>query len=143
MLSKSSKWELGFVHYISKFTILRFIISRFECIYFFFWCKSHNIFWTRGLLHTIQLTYTIEERITLVSSDCPDHLTHQVWVIKIGPKNFSFTTTAFRMNPTFLSFFISGAKITKVKCSSSSRNFIFVKQFRHMTRQHLIEFFVV
>ena len=27
MLSKSSKWELGFVHYITKFTI-----SRFECI---------------------------------------------------------------------------------------------------------------
>ena len=31
MLSKSSKWELGLVHYISKFTILRFVISRFEC----------------------------------------------------------------------------------------------------------------
>ena len=31
MLSKSSKWELGFVHYIAKFTILRFVISRFEC----------------------------------------------------------------------------------------------------------------
>ena len=31
MLSKSSKWELGFVHYIAQFTILRFIISRFEC----------------------------------------------------------------------------------------------------------------
>ena len=35
MVSKSSKWELGFVHYIPKFTISRFIISRFEC----------NIFW--------------------------------------------------------------------------------------------------
>ena len=32
MLSKSSKWELGLVHYIAKFTILRIIISRFECI---------------------------------------------------------------------------------------------------------------
>ena len=32
MLCKSSKWELGFVHYIEKFTILRFVISRFECI---------------------------------------------------------------------------------------------------------------
>ena len=32
MLSKSSKWELGFVHYITKFTLTRFIISRFECI---------------------------------------------------------------------------------------------------------------
>ena len=31
MLSKSSKLELGFVHYIAKFTILRFVISRFEC----------------------------------------------------------------------------------------------------------------
>ena len=31
MLSKSSKWELGLVHYISKFTISRFVISRFEC----------------------------------------------------------------------------------------------------------------
>ena len=27
----SLKWELGFVHYITKFTILRFVISRFEC----------------------------------------------------------------------------------------------------------------
>ena len=34
MLSKSSKWELGFVHYITKFTILRFVISKFECTYF-------------------------------------------------------------------------------------------------------------
>ena len=34
MLSKSSKWELGFVHYITKFTILRFIILRIECTYF-------------------------------------------------------------------------------------------------------------
>ena len=33
MLSKSSKWELGFVHYIAKFTILRFVILRFECTY--------------------------------------------------------------------------------------------------------------
>ena len=32
MLSKSSKWELGFVHYIKKFIILRFDISRFLCI---------------------------------------------------------------------------------------------------------------
>ena len=28
---KSSKWELGFVHYIAKFTTSRFAISRFEC----------------------------------------------------------------------------------------------------------------
>ena len=33
MLSKSSKWELGFVHYIAKFTTSRFLITRFECIY--------------------------------------------------------------------------------------------------------------
>ena len=32
MLGKSSKLELGFVHYIKKFTISRFVISRFECI---------------------------------------------------------------------------------------------------------------
>ena len=32
MLGKSSKLELGFVNYIAKFTILRFLISRFECI---------------------------------------------------------------------------------------------------------------
>ena len=31
MLSKSSKWELSFVHYIAKFTISRFVIvSRFS-----------------------------------------------------------------------------------------------------------------
>ena len=35
MFSKSSKWELGLVHYIAKFTISRFIISRFECILIF------------------------------------------------------------------------------------------------------------
>ena len=29
--TKSSKWELGFVHSITKFTISRFVISRFEC----------------------------------------------------------------------------------------------------------------
>ena len=29
MPSKSSKWELGFIHYIAKFTISRFVISRF------------------------------------------------------------------------------------------------------------------
>ena len=34
MLSKSTKWELGLVHYIVKFTISRFVISRFECILF-------------------------------------------------------------------------------------------------------------
>ena len=28
MLSKSSKWELGLVHYIVKFTISRFVIYR-------------------------------------------------------------------------------------------------------------------
>ena len=33
MLSISSKWEQGFVYYIAKFTILRFVISRFECTY--------------------------------------------------------------------------------------------------------------
>ena len=32
MLSKSSQLEQGFVHYIAKFTILRFVISKFECI---------------------------------------------------------------------------------------------------------------
>ena len=31
MPSKSSKWELSFVKYIAKFTISKFVISRFEC----------------------------------------------------------------------------------------------------------------
>ena len=31
MHSKSSKLELGFVHYITKFTISRFVIARFQC----------------------------------------------------------------------------------------------------------------
>ena len=35
MLSKFSKWELGFVHYIAKFSILRFTISRFEYTLYF------------------------------------------------------------------------------------------------------------
>ena len=39
MLSKSSKWELGLVHYIAKFTISRFVISRFEFI-----SKFHGYF---------------------------------------------------------------------------------------------------
>ena len=38
MLNKSSKWELGFVHCIAKFTISKFVISRFECIPEFFVC---------------------------------------------------------------------------------------------------------
>ena len=44
MLSKSSKWELGLVPYITKFTISRFVISRFECI-----CSEnilHELKWT-------------------------------------------------------------------------------------------------
>ena len=32
MFSKSSKWEMGFVHFIARFTILRFVISRFEVL---------------------------------------------------------------------------------------------------------------
>ena len=39
MLSKSSQSELGFVHYIAKFTISRFVISRFECTK-----KEHHLF---------------------------------------------------------------------------------------------------
>ena len=31
MLHTSSKWELGLVHHIAKFTPSRFVISRFEC----------------------------------------------------------------------------------------------------------------
>ena len=31
MLSKSSKLELDFDHYKTKFTISRFVISRFKC----------------------------------------------------------------------------------------------------------------
>ena len=32
MLSKSSKWEQCFVHYNVRFTISRFLISKFECL---------------------------------------------------------------------------------------------------------------
>ena len=32
MIFKYSKWELSLVHYIAKFAILRFVISRFEYI---------------------------------------------------------------------------------------------------------------
>ena len=42
MLSKSSKWELGFVHFIPKFTISRFIISRFE--WYIYYVSTINIF---------------------------------------------------------------------------------------------------
>ena len=42
MTSKSSKWELGFVHYITKFTISRFVISRFECTYELKQGKKHK-----------------------------------------------------------------------------------------------------
>ena len=31
MPGKSSKWELGFDHYIVKFSMSRFVISGFEC----------------------------------------------------------------------------------------------------------------
>ena len=43
MHSKYSKWELGLVHYITKFTILRFVISGFECISKFngYFCKNY------------------------------------------------------------------------------------------------------
>ena len=32
MLRNSSKWELGLVHYITKFTISRFAILKFEIL---------------------------------------------------------------------------------------------------------------
>ena len=35
MPSKSSKWELGLVHYIVKLSISMFVILRFEYIYKF------------------------------------------------------------------------------------------------------------
>ena len=35
MLSKFSKYELGLVHYIAKFTILRFVILGFDCTIIF------------------------------------------------------------------------------------------------------------
>ena len=44
MLSKSSKSELGFVHYITKFTISRFVISRFECIYIGLYVAKKNFY---------------------------------------------------------------------------------------------------
>ena len=42
MLSKFSKWELGFVHYIAKFTISRFVISSFECTFIRYSKTSHR-----------------------------------------------------------------------------------------------------
>ena len=40
MTGKSSKWKLGLVHYTAKFTISRFVISKFECMYL---CCQHQI----------------------------------------------------------------------------------------------------
>ena len=56
MLSRSSKWELGFVHYIAKFSKSRFIISRFGCsmyVYFLYYyllivCKGFFPLTKRG-----------------------------------------------------------------------------------------------
>ena len=58
MLSKFSKWELGFVHYIAKFTILRlFVISRFEYIALLF--QLNDIYqdstYVNGLLIILQV----------------------------------------------------------------------------------------
>ena len=60
MLCKSSKWELGFVHYIAKFTISRFIIARFECnlknaMMFMFTIFSHQTL-QKALLDCLSLT---------------------------------------------------------------------------------------
>ena len=72
MLSKSSKWELGFVHYIAKFTIMRSVISRFEgaqfftslpffilCVWLNFICFSTTIY-REALLRNIQLMCAIK-----------------------------------------------------------------------------------
>ena len=45
MLSKFSKWQLGFVHYIAKFTILKFTISRFECTTYVVDVHMHKAKW--------------------------------------------------------------------------------------------------
>ena len=49
MLSKSSKWELGLVHYIAEFTISRFVMSRFKCTYVHTYICIHH---TDGMLFT-------------------------------------------------------------------------------------------
>ena len=63
MLSKSSKWELSFVHYISKFTILRFVISRFECTIFLN-IKSQNF------CIEVAQNQTMQSNITLLNNSC-------------------------------------------------------------------------
>ena len=60
MLGKSSKWELGFVHYIAKFTILRFVISRFEHMYILQFSSTSNLLYNHsqilmGILHCCML----------------------------------------------------------------------------------------
>ena len=57
MLSKSSKWELGFDHYIAKFTISRFVISRFECTKQYF-CREQRA--------EFKLAYFSEEPISWI-----------------------------------------------------------------------------
>ena len=56
MLSKTLKWELGFVHYIAKFTILRFIKSR-SSIMLFQKCTEINDGIKFSLLDIIFLRY--------------------------------------------------------------------------------------
>ena len=63
MLSKSSKWELSFVHYISKFTILRFVISRFECTI----CLNIK---SQNFCIEVAQNQTMQSNITLLNNSC-------------------------------------------------------------------------
>ena len=61
-LSESSKWELGFVHYSAKFTILRFVISRFEYVYIL---GNRTQFWILFILLGIYLFILLNTSIGL------------------------------------------------------------------------------
>ena len=46
MLSKSSIGEQGYVHYIAKFTISRFVVLRFKVnLFTISWFEYTSIFW--------------------------------------------------------------------------------------------------
>ena len=64
MLSKSSKWELSFVHYIAKYTISRFVTSRFECTTYLVLQYIHLDF-----LHLLHIHYQKLELILVNSMD--------------------------------------------------------------------------
>ena len=52
MPGKSSKWELGFVHYITKFTMSRFVILRFKCMYLTVKIYNLHFYYEQGVRDT-------------------------------------------------------------------------------------------